>query len=218
MSGEPSTGLSIQGTLRVEPALSWSQFKDTRYLPMAYWYLVGRNSGLTSTCALRISDLFVKDKEAFVKVAEKIDIQADSWSMDMRTVIRDIEKLIQDFPQHSFSGRVWHRLDEQVLGKLEISKNQITWLEPVRIWVLHSEPAQAKAHSRWEAGKGWLDDDLRIRLGRTNTMLATLLETAKRVTKDDEHAALHRDGERCSDETCLFNLVEEHLSREAYQP
>lgn len=218
MSRDSYSGQSIEGTLGIEPALAWHEFKDTSHLPMAYWGLVNRHAGFSSTCALKIRDLFVEDKDAFVKIAEVVEVKADSWSMDMRTVIRDIEEMIEAFPGHSFSGRIWHRHDEQVLGKLEVNGNQITWLEPTRVWVLHSEPAQEQAPSRWEAGKGWINDDLRFRLGRANTMLATLLEMTKRVTKDEEHAALHRDGERCPDETCLLNLIEQHLSREAYRP
>lgn len=206
---------SIKGNLRITPRLEWPEIKETSYLPLAYWGLVGRNSGLSSPCSLVISDTYIEEKDAFTKTSDVVQVEADSWSMDMRSILYSVREMIERFPGHSFSGKIWWQRDDRSVGLLVVKDNETTWLEPTTVWVLHGEKTKNTVTSRWVAEEGWVDDTTRQRLSQANALVAKLHGLLlSQPVDDDQHAALHQERGFCGDQACVLNLAAEHLLRE----
>lgn len=206
--------LQAYGQLSVTPELEWDDFKKTKYLPHEYWSMVGRNSAFSSNCSLLIRDRLAEDGGSFIKYCTGVKVNSSSMTGSVRALLHDIQELIETFPDHRFEGTVMLTHGEAVHGKIVVREGEAIWLDPMQVWVPHSEPAQPSVISRWVPNRGWVDDDLTVRLGMANALLDVLLNTTMRVARDDEHAAAHQEGERCQDEACILTLTEEHLRRE----
>lgn len=213
---ERSSKEKIVGKLKISPELSWAEIKNSPYLHVAHWHLVGRSSGVTSNCALEIKDVYLEESDTFTKASEYVHVGVDYWNVDMRSVIADIKRLMARFPEHTFTGRVDWTRDDREIGMLIVRDGEITWMEPTTVWVLHAEKAQHTVSSRWLPDQGWVDDPTLDRLGQANELLSRMhrLMTIDWSSGFKEHLRVHEEQRFCDDDGCLISLVREHLARE----
>ncbi|MGW0577317.1 DUF6205 family protein [Streptomyces sp. NPDC002920] len=119
----------VTGEIRIEPPLTWQEFKDSPFNPHSTEY----DDSLDAKLLIHEETVDTDDGPLLRRTAPEL-VAAHTDSYKAYRLVEDVQKAIDTFTGHTFSGRLECKGEDGALWRVIVRDGRAQQVEPRIVW------------------------------------------------------------------------------------